>query len=163
MSDFTGTGRYQKAAQEASGIPHSSEQQPEPAEAAAENRPALPCPPWCESHHLLGVISHQLHRDFDDGNVWITLYQQDVGTEGTSAFAHYHGQIDIHISRRDRNEWAIVKPVAEVEDLAAMAVVFGRDDIAAAIREFAALAKVSELSTDGSLPSVYSSPGLSRG
>jgi hypothetical protein len=156
MSGFTGAGRTQKAAQEASGIPHSSEQ------------PALPCPPWCTRNHNdgLGATSHSTNRYIDEtacapDRSRVVLFQTDYTDP---ILRHLSGQIRLHLSWGvDQNRNPVIRDLQDAEQFAEQAESFGRDDIAALIRELAALAKPGDLSGRGSLPSIYSSPDLSRG
>ena len=105
------------------------------------DRPALPCPPWCDSSHTgeFAGTSHQLlHRHFSDGAGFVTLYQADYG--GNKVLAYLNGEISIHVIWRDP-ERSVIRPIAEAGQFAEMAEAFGRPDIAALIRELAALAK----------------------
>ena len=104
------------------------------------DQPALPCPPWCKSPHGgdLDGTSHQAHRDFSDGAGYVTLYMEDNG--GNEVLAYTNGKITIHVTSRDPDRF-VIRPLAEAEQFAGMAEAFGRSDIAALIRELAALAK----------------------
>jgi hypothetical protein len=106
------------------------------------DQPALPCPPWCDSNHggEFGGTSHQLHREFDEGAGYVTLYMDDNGVSGPETLAHFNGSVSLHVTWRDP-ERSIIRPPAEAEKLAEMAETFGRPDAAALIRELAALAK----------------------
>jgi hypothetical protein len=107
--------------------------------------PALPCPPWCDSSHGgdLDGTSHQAHRDFSDGAGYVTLYMQDNGVSGPEVLAHYNGRINLHVTWRGDPERSVMRPLAEAEKFAETAEAFGRGDIAALIRELAALATAS--------------------
>lgn len=107
----------------------------------APSNPVLPCPPWCEVSHggEFMFTSHQLHRDFSDGAGYVTLYMEDYGT-GRPALAGFSGETDIHVVWRDPDR-SVIRPLAEAEQFAQMAEAFGRADVAAIIRELAALAK----------------------
>ena len=104
------------------------------------DQPALPCPPWCKSPHGgdLDGTSHQAHRYFSDGAEYVTLYMEDNG--GNEVLAYTNGKITIHVTSRDPDRF-MIRPLAEAEQFAEMAEAFGRPDIAALIRELAALAK----------------------
>jgi hypothetical protein len=104
------------------------------------DRPALPCPRWCKSSHGgdLDGTSHQAHRDFSDGAGYVTLYMEDNG--GNEVLAYLNGKITIHVTSRGPERF-VIRPLAESEQLARMAEAFGRPEVAALIRELAALAK----------------------
>jgi hypothetical protein len=109
-----------------------------------DNKPMLPCPPWCEVTHKAAMTSHQLHRytgDEADGTIMITLFMHDCGTKYADVLAQRNGDVDLHISTRGMQiDWpAIVRPASEARGLADMAIAFGREDVAAAIVELAAL------------------------
>jgi hypothetical protein len=105
------------------------------------NAPVLPCPPWCQRRHggELAFTSHQLHRDFSDGGGYVTLYMEDYGT-ARPALADVNGQVSISVTWRDPDR-SVMRPLAEAEQFAETAEAFGRADVAAIIRELAALAK----------------------
>lgn len=148
---FTGAGRYQKAAQEASGIPHSSEQ------AAA----AMLVPP--ELVELLDVLA-RLGKH-------VPIPAMESGSAGWERRREVEDRRRSTVHTHLDNLAVTIKTWNDAPDLM-------REPLAKLCREWAeqararlaeplgyepAPAKVSELSTDGSLPSVYSSPGLSRG
>jgi hypothetical protein len=105
------------------------------------NNPVLPCPPWCQRHHggEFMFTSHQLHRDFSDGAGYVTLYMEDYGT-ARPALADANGRVSISVTWRDPDR-SVMRPLAEAEQLAETAEAFGRADVAAIIRELAALAE----------------------
>jgi hypothetical protein len=109
----------------------------------ADNRPVLPCPPWCQGRHdgEFAGTSHQLHRDFSDGDGYVTLYMEDYGT-GRPALAYVNGEVSISVTWREPDR-SVMRPLAEAEKFAEMAEAFGRPDVAAIIRDLAALAKRS--------------------
>lgn len=103
------------------------------------SKPALPCPPWCESRHggPADGTSHQAHRYFSDHAGRVSLYQADAGSD--AVFAYRNGEINIHVAWHDPQR-AVIRPLAEAQQLAELAEAFGRSDVAAIIRELAAQA-----------------------
>lgn len=139
-----------------------------PAEAAAMSWPSLPCPSWCSSRHEQdrSAQHHMTDRpigDFDTG--WVCLIMVDYGSY-YPALESEKGEMHIHVSWRypsaDGGTRTVTRTLAEAEQFAETATALGRDDVAELIGELAALARAGDLSA-GSLPSVYSSPDLSRG
>jgi hypothetical protein len=112
-------------------------------------KPALPCPPWCIERHIerpgtdTGNSHH--HRaerpigDFDTG--WVSLVMTD---HGDSALSYANGEMSIHVSwylgESFRDVKTAIRPLAEAEQFAEVAEALGRSDVAALIRELAALA-----------------------
>jgi hypothetical protein len=111
MAD-SGAGRFQRAAQEASGIPHSSDP-------AYRARPALPCPSWCTREG-----SHDIHQT-----------TRHYAAAASVALAKRDGYLaDIYVSGH-------VVSLDEAESMASLMVTLEHEEIAAAIRELAALAE----------------------
>jgi hypothetical protein len=103
--------------------------------------PSLPCPPWCEGGHEgeFASTSHQAHRDIGDGeDCYVTLFMHDYGV-GNDVLACYNGQVSVHVTWR-KPDRAVIRDLGQAGELADLAEAFGRDDIAALIRELAELA-----------------------
>jgi hypothetical protein len=109
-------------------------------------KPALPCPPWCVERHAPHPDSSQHHRaerpigDFDTG--WVALVMTDYGD---SALSYANGEVHIHLSwylaGSSRHAQTVIRPLEEAEEFAKTAEAFARSDVAALIRELAALAE----------------------
>jgi hypothetical protein len=100
-------------------------------------KPALPCPSWCAIDH--GEDSHhQMSRPIGGSyaNGAVALFQSDYGA---GLLAHFNGEVTIHVSGGRDRESALF-PVGQAEQLAKVAEALGRSDVAALIRELAALA-----------------------
>jgi hypothetical protein len=107
------------------------------------DQPALPCPSWCTTDHTgsRSGISHQAVRRAGS-DIEVALFMTDYGTDAPS-LASLDGAVDIFVTwmaddpRSIRNA---SRPLAESEQFAGIAEAFGRPDVAALIRELAALA-----------------------
>jgi len=110
--------------------------------------PTLECPSWCHVRHerhdgLDGFTSHQLHRDIDPAapdTGYVTLFMSDYGTALPELECH-NGGIDIHLSWPGSDRKSVIRPLEEAEDFAGLAEAFGREDIAAIIREVAEMGR----------------------
>ena len=108
------------------------------------NTPALPCPFWCQIDHAehASGISHQgVRRAGSD--IEVALYLTDYGTDAPE-LASLNGAVDIFVMRVADDQGAVrcaSRPLAESARFAREAEVFGRPDVAALIRELAALAR----------------------
>ena len=102
------------------------------------------CPSWCTRNHETGDV-HLTVRHAPGAETWVSLTRTVIGDllrihnefAGTSHQLHRHF---IHVTWRDP-ERSVIRPIAEAGQFAEMAEAFGRPDIAALIRELAALAK----------------------
>jgi hypothetical protein len=101
--------------------------------------PALPCPPWCIVRHEGQFTSHQARRDFGVKALegYVTLYLSDYGA-GNEVLAPCNGQIAIHVTWHATGK-TVVWELGHAEEFAETAEAFGRKDVAALIRELAAI------------------------
>jgi hypothetical protein len=102
--------------------------------------PALPCPPWCAVDHEHTVtISHQARRHIgDDPDIgFVALYQTDYGAN--KVLADLNGSLFIQVYWRATDK-IVSHEMDKAEQLAETAEALGRPDVAALIRELAALA-----------------------
>ena len=115
------------------------------------HRPALPCPPWCERDHSRdhGIAFHHTSvrqfGDWDTGGFVILVMTDWAG----SVLKDSNGRLDVQLHWRVTDK-TVSRPLDQAgafsDDLEAL----GRDDIAALIREVAALAAGPEPGTCGS-------------
>jgi hypothetical protein len=96
------------------------------------DQPALPCPSWCTQDHSARFVSHTRVTEVGpDVNVHLT--QSPAPDAGPDIYVGWHGE---------GHEWAsVLLPLDEGRALAELLARLGYEDIAAAIRELAALAK----------------------
>jgi hypothetical protein len=95
------------------------------------DQPALPCPSWCRGNHAPapGAV-HVTIREF--APFWVSLSRSTTGD-----------QIRVHAQKQgsDVASLAIYPELGDADDVAEVLARLGHEDIAAAIRELAALAK----------------------
>lgn len=109
---------------------------------AAAAAPALACPPWCGIDHERDARlshHHQVHRNIGEHAGWVTLLLVDYGD---SVLKDSNGELNIHLNwgHVSGDVKTVVRPLAEADQFAELAEAFGRPDVAALIRELAALA-----------------------
>lgn len=105
------------------------------------DQPALPCPPWCATgHEHTETTSHQARRHIgDDPDIgFVALYQTDYGA--SNVLAHLNGSMFIQVYWRATDK-IVTHELDKAGALAETADALGRPDVAALIRELAALAK----------------------
>ena len=102
--------------------------------------PALPCPPWCDRRHAPhdAVHSHTCCRKVGR-DVVVALMQADYGDD-TPELNSSNGQLCIDLRRLSDLKGAQVL-LGEADELAGLATLLGRQDVATAIAELAALGR----------------------